>query len=302
MALLECVRTLRARPRGSGRCPHASRCSAHTGPRCGRCRPCHQRHDRSGAGRTSGDRPCGRSAEPAACFERDSRRADGRPCLAGVRKIASARLCRLQPVRPGRREPDDPTRPCPRRGVAARTLQRAYRSGCGDQSVHLCLRTLARRCLARLEWHLWLGTWSVHGASRYSCHHHHAWTRAHAVKLFVKLLTRSEATWCWHNGPQQNQSSAITRPLGGLTLALTCCRKPQRGTSVGCRQSGAALCSARLATMMVAEGSHTSPPSLLHWCRDALCHQLVQELRGKIGPIGPANGIEFFVELHGLEI
>lgn len=123
--------------------------------------------------------------------------------LAGVGKVASARLCRLRPVRPGCREPDDPPRPCPRRGVAARTLQRAHRSGCGDQSVHLCLRTLARRCLARLEWHLWLGAWCLHGASRHSCHHHHpAWTKAHAVKLFVKLLARSEAAWCWHNGPQ----------------------------------------------------------------------------------------------------
>jgi hypothetical protein len=34
--------------------------------------------------------------------------------------------------------------------------------------------------------------------------------------------------------------------LGALTLALTCCRKPKRGTSVGCRQSGAAPCSAWL--------------------------------------------------------
>jgi len=30
--------------------------------------------------------------------------------------------------------------------------------------------------------------------------------------------------------------------LSVLTPALTCCRKPQRGTSGGCRQSGAALC------------------------------------------------------------
>jgi hypothetical protein len=30
--------------------------------------------------------------------------------------------------------------------------------------------------------------------------------------------------------------------LGAITLALTCCRKPQRGTSGGCRQSGAVLC------------------------------------------------------------
>jgi MFS family permease len=51
-------------------------------------------------------------------------------------------------------------------------------------------------------WHLWLGAWCLHGASRHSCHHHPAWTRAHAVQLFVKLLARSEAAWCWHNGPQ----------------------------------------------------------------------------------------------------
>ena len=33
--------------------------------------------------------------------------------------------------------------------------------------------------------------------------------------------------------------------LGAITLELTCCRKPQRATSVGWRRSGAVLCSAR---------------------------------------------------------
>ena len=36
----------------------------------------------------------------------------------------------------------------------------------------------------------------------------------------------------------------VFRPQG-LTLALTCCRKPERRRSVGWRQSGAALCSVR---------------------------------------------------------
>src|SRR5215468_288657 len=54
--------------------------------------------------------------------------------------------------------------------------------------------------------------------------------------------------------------------LGARTLALTCCRKPQRGTSVGWRQSGAVLgwAASRNAGVFSALGRHLAGEGLGH--------------------------------------
>jgi len=128
VAVLERVRSLRARPRGAGRRADAPGRDRDADARRGRRRAGGERDDGGGGDRAAGDRRGRRSPEPATRVERDARRADRRPGPAGVGAVGGGGLRRVRTVWPGSRESDDAARPHPRRRVAARALQLARRA------------------------------------------------------------------------------------------------------------------------------------------------------------------------------
>src|SRR5207253_2089700 len=78
-----------------------------------------ERDDGGGPDRASGHRPRRRSAGPTPRLERDPRHPGRGIGIARVGAVGGCRLCRLRALRPGRGQPDDASRPHPRRRVAA---------------------------------------------------------------------------------------------------------------------------------------------------------------------------------------
>ena len=165
VALLERLGALRARPGRSGRCAHAPGGARHAGARHGwRC-ACRERDDSGSLDRPPGDGGGRRSLEPTPRGVRDPRRADRRADAAGLDALGGGRLRGVCALRPGRGQSDDAAGTHPGRRVAARALQRARRARGRHQSVHVRVRAVAGRRLARLGRRLRVGPRSLHGAA-----------------------------------------------------------------------------------------------------------------------------------------
>src|SRR5437867_10084051 len=136
VALLERVRSVRARARGAGRGAHAPRRAGDARARCRRRGAGRERRHGGGDNRPPRHRRGRRSSEPRALGERDAGHPDRRPGPAGAGAVGASRLRGLCPLRPRRRESHHAARPHSGRRVATRALPLAREPRGGDQPVH----------------------------------------------------------------------------------------------------------------------------------------------------------------------